>query len=257
LGVRLLRRTTRKLALTDAGEALYRHAVTILDEVRDAERSVQRRDDVVRGRLRVSVPPGLPPSFGGVVSDLLAKHPELRIDLLASTRHVDLHGEGFDVALRAGSPAGDGLVVRTLHRLQLGAVAAPSYLASHGRPQSVAELARHFCLMGYARGELPQSHWPLLRGGSVHVEGVLHSNDLSVLLESALRGRGVALLPSLVTDPHVATGKLEAVLPRLLGSRNQLMLVYPERELMPASVREFIDAVVAWARAEPCPPRRT
>jgi DNA-binding transcriptional LysR family regulator len=257
LGVRLLRRTTRRLALTDAGQQLYQHARSILDAVREAERSVARKDDRVRGRLRVSVPPIMPGTFGIVVSNLLAKYPDLRLDVHVSTRHVDLHAEGYDAALRAGgAPTGSGLVIRTLRRQSLIAVAAPSYLNKRGRPQTLRDLAEHDCLMGYARGELPQTHWPLLRGGSVHVDGILSCNDLLVLFEATRRGRGISMLPSLVIDKTLERGELEHVLPRVLGARSQLDLVYPERELMSPALRVFLDALIAWARDADCESER-
>lgn len=248
LGVRLLRRTTRKLTLTDAGEALYHRARSILDAVRDAELSVQRTDDAVRGRLRVTVPPLLPPSFNTVVIDFMERYPDVRLELNATSRHVDLHAEGYDVALRAGGSTDSGLVGRMLQRQRLGLFASPDYLARHGTPTSVGELAKHACLMNYARGELPQSHWPLFRGGSVRVEGTLHCNDLFLLLHAAKRGRGLALLPSVFVEPTTTRGGLVPVLERIVGAETQLMLVYPERELMPAAVRAFIEAVAAWAK---------
>lgn len=248
LGVRLLRRTTRRLALTDAGEVLYRHARSILDAVRDAELSVQTTD-VVRGRLRISVPPVTPPAFHGLVCDFIARYPDVRLEVHASSRHVDLIAEGYDVALRAGVALDSGLVGRTLQRQRLGAVASPDYLARRGTPQSVRELPRHACLMGYARGEVPQSQWPLVHGGSVRVEGVLFTSDIFLLTEAARRGRGIALLPTMLTEPLIAAGELMPVLAGVLGAQTQFMLVYPERELLLPAVRAFIDAVVAWAEA--------
>ena len=248
LGVRLLRRTTRRLALTDAGEVLYRHARLILDAVRDAELSVQRTD-AVRGRLRISVPP-VTPMFQGLLCDFIERYPDVRLEVHASARHVDLIAEGYDLALRAGVAPDSGLVGRTLYRQRLTAVASPAYLARRGTPQSVRELPRHSCLMGYSRGELPQSHWPLVHGGTVHVEGVLFSSDIFLLAEAARRDRGIALLPTALTAPFIEKGELVPVLQEVLGAQTLLMLVYPERELVPPAVRAFIDAVVAWAEAE-------
>ncbi len=256
LGVRLLRRTTRRLALTDAGEVLYRHARAILDAVRDAELSVQRTDDTVRGRLRVSVPPRMHPSFHVLLCDLIERYPDVRLEVDASSRHVDLVAEGYDVALRAGVAVDSGLVGRSLMRHRIGAVASPDYLARRGTPRSVRDLPRHACLMGYARGDVPQSEWPLVRGGSVHVEGALFTSDILLLLEAARRGRGIALLPATITDGPVAAGELAPVLQRVLGAQMQLMLLYPERALVAPAVRMFIDAVTAWAAAGWADPAR-
>jgi DNA-binding transcriptional LysR family regulator len=245
LGVRLLRRTTRRLALTDAGEVLYRHARVILDAVHDAALSVQGTD-AVRGRLRVSVPPGLPQSFHSLLCDFTERYPDVRMEVHASARHVNLIAEGYDVALRAGVALDSGLVGRTLQRSGLVAVASPDYLARRGTPKSVRELPRHDCLMAFSRGEVPQSQWPLLDGGSVRLDGTLFSNDVFLLTEAARRGRGIALLPTTLTDPLVVAGELVPVLDRVLGAETLLMLVYPERELVLPAVRAFIDVVAAW-----------
>src|SRR5688572_20662708 len=101
LGARLLRRTTRSLMLTDAGEALYRHARIVLDAVGHAEASVRRSDDAIRGDLRVSVPPMIHPSFFAFISKFATEHPEVRLHVHISTELVDLRRGGYDVALRA------------------------------------------------------------------------------------------------------------------------------------------------------------
>ena len=103
LGARLLRRTTRALALTDAGEAFYRHARIALDAVAQAESSVRRQDERIRGTLRVAVPPIVDRAFHTMISEYARAHPDVRVLVNASTRHVDLQREGYDLALRAGS----------------------------------------------------------------------------------------------------------------------------------------------------------
>jgi len=125
LGVRLLRRTTRSLALTDAGEALYRQARLVLDAVASAEASVRRPDDAMAGELRVSAPPIFDESFFDIVASFAKRHPRVRLQVHASTRHVDLRREGYDVAIRAGNEMTPGLVARPLFRSKLVAVASP------------------------------------------------------------------------------------------------------------------------------------
>jgi DNA-binding transcriptional LysR family regulator len=250
LDARLLRRTTRSLVLTDAGEALYRHARIVLDAVTDAEASVRRTDDAIRGDLRVSVPPGLPPSFHAMVCDFVARYPDVRLQLLAASRHVDLHRDGYDVALRASSEIEPGLIARKVATDRLIAVASPAYLAAHGTPITRRELAKHRCLMGFARGELPQTHWPFGKAGKMQVDGVLFSNDLILVVEAAARGLGIALLPRMFVAPLIERGELVQILAGTLEVESQVAVVYVERELMPPQVRAFIDAIVTWARAE-------
>lgn len=251
LGVRLLRRTTRAMTLTDAGEVFYARARAALAAVGDAVASVQRRDLVPRGLLRVSVPPLGGGGIGAPVARFLAANPEVRLELFAATRLVDLVADGFDVALRATSALPPGLVARNIARTRVVAVASPSYLARAGTPRRATDLTSHRCLSGFARGEHPSVEWPLVRGGAVRIEPVLATNDVSVLRDSALGGVGIALLPLLMVHDDLASGALVPVLPRVLGDETQVALVYPDRELVSPAARAFIDLVAAWARDDP------
>lgn len=247
LGARLLRRTTRSLALTDAGEALYRHARLVLDAVEYAERSVRRSDGAVRGALRVSVPPVQDASFSAMLTEFASTHPEVRVQLHVSTAHVDLKRDGYDVAIRASSALEPGLVARTLRRDPIVAVASPAYLEAHGTPKTVRDLKHHRCVMGFARGELPETHWPLARGGRIAVTGTFFSNDLQKLHAAALAGLGIAVLPGVVMYESVARGELVHVLAGIIEAEARISVVYLEREFVPPQVRAFIDTVVAWA----------
>lgn len=248
LGARLLRRTTRSVTITDAGEALYRHACIVLEAVREAEASIGRSDDVVRGNLRVSLPPVIGSGLFDLLTEFATAYPQVRLQSDFSTRHVDLQRDGYDVALRAGSHFEQGLVARTLVRFHFLAVAAPAYLASHGTPTSLRSLRSHRCLMGFARGELPETHWTA-GGRKVQLEGVFFSNSPEVLARAAERGLGIALVPSLAVQSRIEHGKLVEVLPTVLRSEGRIALVYPERELVPPQVRAFVDWMVGNAAA--------
>lgn len=249
LGARLLRRTTRSLSLTDAGEIFYRQAQMVLEAVARAEASVTRVDDVMRGDLRVSVPP-MPSDFSGAFSELVTsfakKHPEVRVQVDMSTRLVDLVREGYDVALRAASVLEPGLVARLVGRHRAIAVASPDYLAERGTPRAAKDLRRHRCLTGYARGELPMSTWPV-GGRTVHVASTFSSNEVHMLRDAAVRGLGIALVPEAIVLEQLATGALVHVLKGVVEAENKLAVVYVEREFMPPHVRLFVDALVAWA----------
>jgi len=247
LGVRLLRRTTRSLALTDAGQSFYRHARIVLDAVQQAEASVRKTDGELRGTVRASFPPINDPSFRAMLCNFAAANPDVRLQLDFSTRHVDLQREGYDVALRASTRLEPGLVARTFSRAATLAVASPAYLAAHGTPDHPRALRRHRCLMGFDRGELPQSHWPLADGGRVAVDGALFSNDITLLLDAARAGLGIAMLPRFIIADSLARKELVHVLPDVLAIESRIAVVYPERELVPPQVHAFIDAVLAWA----------
>jgi len=246
LGARLLRRTTRSLTITDAGEALYRHARIVLDAVADAEASIRGSDDTVRGNLRVSLPPLVSSVLSELLAEFAARYPQVRLQAHFSTRHVDLQRDGYDVALRATSQFEEGVVARTLVRFEFVAVAAPAYLEAHGTPTSLRDLRRHRCLMGFARGELPETQWTGA-GRKMQLEGALFSNSPELLVRAAERGLGIVLVPSLAAESRIASGKLVVVMPNVLRSEGRIALVYPERELVPPPVRTFVEWMVARA----------
>lgn len=246
LGTRLLRRTTRSLALTDAGELFYRHARIVLDAVAQAQASVHAAHDVIRGDLRISVPPLMDDSLTRMLTDFAEKYPEVRVLVDVSTRLVDLQRDAYDVALRASSELQPGLIARTIARDRIIAVASPAYLARMGTPKKLKDLRQHRCVTGFARGELPQGSW-LAGRRIVRVDGVFSSNDLRLVRDAAVRGLGIAMIPHLVLGDLVETGVLVQVLPGILESENRISVVYVEREFIAPHVRAFVEAMVAWA----------
>ena len=150
------------------------------------------------------------------------------------------------MALRAGTTIEPGLVGRILSRLHVIAVASAQYLAEHGTPRRREDLAKHRCLLGFARGEVPQLYWPV-GDANVHVEGMFFSNEIRLLAEAANQGLGIAYLPRTLVEDELARGTLVQVLPGVLEGESRIAIVYPERELVPPQVRAFVDAVVAWA----------
>jgi DNA-binding transcriptional LysR family regulator len=251
LGVRLIHRTTRKLTLTDAGETLHRHAQIVLAAVREAEASVHRMDDVPRGDLRVSAPGIGTHSFHAMLTAFARRYSEVRMDVHFTTQHVDLGSGGYDVVIRAGVNIDPGLVGRTLSRVQVVAAASPEYLRKRGTPKRAADLVKHDCIMGYSRGEVRESYWPLRRGGRIHVEGSFFSNEPRLLLEAARAGLGIALVPSSFAGTALERGELVPVLPDILGAESLLMVLHLARELVPPAVKAFVEAVVEWAKDEP------
>jgi DNA-binding transcriptional LysR family regulator len=243
LGVRLLQRTTRSMRLTEAGQRLFRHAELVLDAARLAEASVQRPPAGPSGVVRVSMPPMTGGSLPDVLVDFVRQYPDIRLLAHVANRSVNLRREGFDVAIRASGALEPGLVSRTLARVSLVGVAAPAYLAEHGMPGSVRDLRQHRCLMGLDRDEHAQSHW-VMQGKRAAVVGATFSNDPHLLLRFALRGAGIALLPSTLVAAALSRGELTAVLPKQLRVMGTISIVYVERKLMPPQVRTFVDWII-------------
>lgn len=244
VGQRLVHRTTRRVAATEAGEVLYGHARAIVAAVEAAQVAVRARDGAPRGLLRVSLP-GPDPGLHGMLLSFVRAWPEIELEVVATSRHVDLVADRIDVALRAGSLTGTGLVSRRLLSTRLRAHASPTYLERRGLPESPEALADHDCLVSFAQGEVPQERWPLLDGGTVAVHPRLAANDPGLLLQAAIEGLGIAMLPDEFRRRAPAE-VLVPVLPEVLGVETGVWLVFAERRMMLPRVRVFIDHVVDW-----------
>lgn len=246
LGVRLLQRTSRRVALTEAGRLYQERAeagLALLVEAEDAARSLQ---DEPSGTLRLH----LPVTFGRLhvsplLPGLLARYPRLALEASFTDRYADLVAEGVDLALRIGGdlPPSE-LVARRLASIERVLCAAPAYLARTGVPATPAELGRHQCLnfTPYRGGDL----WRLEGGrgecAEVRVHGRLAADNGAALLDGAVAGCGIALLATFVIDDALRRGVLVRVLPgwRAAGEVG-LYAVYAGRRHVPAKVRATID----------------
>jgi DNA-binding transcriptional LysR family regulator len=246
LGVRLLRRTTRSMMLTDAGRELLRHAQAVVDAAVVAEASVRRRDDDLRGDVRLSVGPWAGSALADVIAEFVIAHPQVRVLAHVSNRSTDLRRDEVDVAIRAAAKLAPGLVARTLSHSSLVGVASPKYVATHGAPSSLDDLRSHRCLMGLEEGMKPRAHVPA-KGRKVRASGVFHSDDPMLLLQLCVRGLGIAVLPSRLVSGHLASGELVPVLPSALRVDGTISIVYAERTLMPPQLRAFVDWIIARA----------
>ena len=249
LGVRLVHRSTRSLVLNRAGEALYPRARRLLESAQAAVEAVQRLDDVPRGLLRVASGPLNSPVLGALVGAFTQVYPDVTVELLSSSRHIDLVAEQIDVALRGGVVRDPSLITRPLLRTDLLAVATPQYLAQHGGLEQPADLAEHACLRGFDEGVRATTAWPLRSGGRVNVDGPLVSNDPMALLGAAVHGVGLALLPRELVRAELAEGRLVPVLEDVVGTDVSLSLVWSEREFLDPKIRAFIDLAAEWAAA--------
>lgn len=243
LGVRLLHRSSRRLVLTPAGEELQRRARRLVTDTEEAWAAVRRLDDVPRGLLRVSAAKGL---LDGLIVTYLQDFPELQVEVRATTRHVDLVGEGVDVALRFGQVQDPNLIVRRVAAGRRHVVASPAYLSRHGRPQGPDDLVDHSCLVGFAGDFSPRRRWPLVAGGEVAVAGRLAANEIQVLVAGARAGLGLALLPDALVTDLVQRGDLVVVLEGVVEADASISLVYADREFIEPKVRVFIDRAVAF-----------
>jgi DNA-binding transcriptional LysR family regulator len=240
LGVRLLIRNTRKLAVTDLGQEFYERARRILGEVADAEQAMSLRRATPHGLLRVSAPM----SFGMVhlsplVSQFLKKHPDVRFDMELSDRTVDVVGEGFDMAIRIGTLADSTLIAQKLAEVRMVACASSQYLRRRGTPAAPADLERHACLL-YGHGG-PTS-WEFVLDGvtkAVEVHGPLRANNGELIRDAAIAGLGIARLPDFIVAAGIRAGQLVEVLEPFLPHASALYAVYPQHRQTSTTIQAF------------------
>lgn len=240
LGAKLVQRTTRSLSLTDVGAAYFERASRAALDLAEAEQVVIDSREHPRGVLRVTAPADMGPLLTWIVTEFLEAHPHVDAFVDLTNRYVDLIGEGYDLALRAGKLEDSTYIARPVFGASLELYACPTYLDRAGRPQSVQELTAHRCLVF---GTEPTATW-VLRSETdverVQVHGRLFAKDFETLRRAAHTGLGIAQLPNFLARPDVHLGRLEQVLPKYASTSPGLYLVYPSRELLPAKTRAFI-----------------
>jgi DNA-binding transcriptional LysR family regulator len=241
LGVRLLNRSSRRVALTEAGTGFHERVSAALSQVEHAVREVADQQERPRGRVRISAPFDVALDIAALLPKLLDRHPELNVVLDVSQRHVDLVAEGFDLAVRGGAIRDPELVVRRLADSCSVVVASPAYLARRGAPSTVAELASHQVVV---LGSSDTAEWVFVNGEQrVHVELKAHIavNELHTLAEAVLAGGGIGCLPHFTVAAELASGRLAHLLPEWQGPRGGLSIVVPSARHLPAKVRVLRD----------------
>jgi DNA-binding transcriptional LysR family regulator len=243
LTARLLHRTTRKLSLTEIGQAFYERCVQLLADLEEAESLAAQSAERAHGTIKLTCPTNLAAQpVGPAIAAFAAEHPAVSFDVSVSDRLVDLVEEGFDLAIRIGAVGSDTLVARKLGATELIPCAAPAYLQRHGAPEQPADLARHRAIT-YAYSAAPRI-WQLRdAAGTTHevrVQGALHSNSGDLAIGAAIGGLGIVFEPQFVLAPALARGELLRVLPDCRGPALDVWAVYPSRRHLSAKVRLFV-----------------
>ena len=247
LGARLFNRTSRRLALTDAGQLLLDRAARILAEGEAAESEAHAQSARPRGLVRLAVPM----SFGLrevalLLPEFLADYPDVSVDLHLSDELVDLIGAGFDAALRIAALPDSSLRARRLRDVSRNLVAAPSYLKRHGQPTHPRDLMHHACLC-YAYLPTPDVWRFVNKAGEVvqvRPAGPLRANNADALAPALLAGLGLAVQPDFVVGEAIEDGRLEVVMPDWSPPPIALHLVMPPGDPRPARV-EVLAAFLA------------
>jgi len=246
LGVRLIQRTTRKLALTDAGQVYYERCARIVADALAAEKQVTDMQSAPRGVLRVTAPVDVSTSYlGPVIARFCAAHPEITVELDASDRVVDLIEDGFDVAIRFGPLQESTFAARRLCRIHMQLWAAPSYLARRPAPQLADELDEHDRVLftPVTRMQSWDLDGPDGEGYELARPARFASNNLAAVRAVVIEGGGIGLLPDFFVPEAVQRGLLVRVLPQWQGRVTELFAVYPGRQNLPPKLQLFLEHV--------------
>lgn len=246
LGTRLLHRTTRRVQLTQDGQAYYERCKDLLADVDKLQSMFQHPDGAgLKGRVRIDMSTGMARNV--VVPrlpELLARHPGLEVELSSTERRVDVVREGFDCVLRTGAVVDSSLVARPLGLARLVNCASPAYLRAHGTPRSLADLPGHR-LVHFVNtlGARPGGFEAVVDGALVltPMQGALTVNNAAAYMAGCLAGLGLIQVPRLGVVDLLARGDLVEVLPQLAAPPMPLTLMYANRRNLPRRVRTVMD----------------
>lgn len=254
LDVRLLNRTTRAVSPTEAGVAYLERLRPLLEEFDNLDMSIRNISQTPRGRLRLTAPL----TFGAMelapaLNDFALQYPEIELDVSFSDRLVNLVDEGFDMAVRVGRPVSSSLIARKLCEVRIFPVASPAYLAQHGIPATPSDLTQHECILDTNLQD--PNRWPLRDSdkdpAAVPVKGRLRYSNAEACLKAAEAGLGLAFVPSFVSGPSIAAGRVKPVLTLFEPAPLGLHTLYPHNRHLAAKVRALVDFLVARYRGKP------
>jgi DNA-binding transcriptional LysR family regulator len=247
LGVRLLHRTTRRLNLTEAGSAYFARVREVTSSLDEATAEVKEMGREPRGTVRMSaVPDSGSSALAEIVTRFVRQYPKIRVELVLTSRSVDLVEEGIDLALRAGVLPDSSLIARKIGPAPLALFAAPSYLRRRGRPKALRDLHRHECVL--YRPQAGKNVWRLTgpRGeASVEVSGSIGADDMSFNAHAVVAGAGVGLLPTVLAASPLDHGRLEHLLPEYGVTGGAVYLVSPASRYQLTRVRLLRDFLVS------------
>lgn len=243
LGVRLFNRTTRRVSLTQDGEALLERAIVLVADAEELEQQFRPQAEALGGRLRVDMPsriarrlvaPALPTFF--------TRYPGIAVELRSSDRAIDLVQEGVDCALRVGTMSSSSLVARPLGQFRLIHCASPAYLARHGTPKSPSDLARHQAVNYASPTSGRIAPWEWMDGGTLQtlqMNGQVAVNNAETYIACCLAGLGLIQIPAFDVSEHLASGELVEVLAAWPAPAMPVQLVYPHRRHLSRRMQAF------------------
>jgi len=248
LGVSLVRRTTRRISLTQQGQQYFSRCVEPLSVLEEAEHALTEAQKRPEGTLRLSVPMILSQGpFMDFMSKFAKAHAGIRLDLYITNLYLNLVADNVDLAVRFGEPRDSGVVAAKLGKIVRYVVATPEYLRGRKLPVEPEDLKSYDCVMFNGRNN--EADWDLICGRKnlrVHVSGTVSSRDCNSASAFVLRGHGIGLLETCYCEQPLARGELVRLLPRWTSPPIPVHAVYPSRRFLPSRVSVFLDALANW-----------
>lgn len=250
LGARLLHRSTRKLTLTEAGAAFHARCAGSVETLAEAATDLADRGRSPSGKIRVAAAADFfhwcPVEW---MAEFLRLYPKVQLEFALSDARADLVAERIDVAIRAGEVLEPTLVARRIGTGQQTLVASPAYLQARSTPFAPQELPAHDCIAAPSASGRTSWHLDGPEGTvEVPVAGRFHANSAQALLQAALAGLGIALLPDVMSAPHLRSGALVRVLPQFAVVGVGVHLVYQSRRQLPRAAQAFVEFTIAKIR---------
>jgi DNA-binding transcriptional LysR family regulator len=247
LGIRLFNRTTRQLALTDAGRRYYQQSVPLLEQYTALVDNVMGEQTKPHGLLRISAPV----TFGEMkLSPLLPKflalYPDLKIELVLANSAVDMLEEGIDMRLRIGGVDDSNMIARHLNNFPLILCASPAYIQRQGLPTTPQQVTEHSCIIdsNFRMGK----QWPIIspqgQSYTIDVQSTVAVNSPQAVREIAIAGGGIAMAPGFIVEDAIKDGRLISILPEYTMLEFGLYAIYPHRKYVAKKVRCFLDFVL-------------
>lgn len=253
MGARLINRSARHMSLTEAGARVVEGAGELLERYQAIESEVRESVQSLRGAVRI----GAPPSFGTfhlmqLVAQFVDRHPDIEVTVLVDDGRADLVAEALDLSVRVGPALQDSsLVAQTLARSPQMLVASPLYLAKHGVPRSLEELAKHNCLVHTRKPAGGVWRFSQPAEQAFRARGTVRSDMGDALKQAALAGTGIAFHPYYMVGEELRKGLLRIVLPDWVPDEMEIHVVYSTRRNMPARVRHLLEFLKQWAQDPP------
>lgn len=251
LGTQLLRRTTRRLNLTEAGQIFLHYTKNIVADAQKAEQSIQPLQSKPKGKLSITAPESLAMTLlPNALSGFQKLYPEIELDVSISGKFVDLIEDDIDIALRMGELSDSSLIARKLLTSGIHVCASPDYWKKQGKPEHPNDLKNHNCLL-YTQSPRFDS-WSF-KGEkdefNVKVKGNLKSDMGNMILKAGLKGQGVFIAPTFMVSKFLSEGTLEQVFEEYLPRTSGLYAIYPYSKMVSLKVRVFVDYLInVWSK---------